>query len=132
MAYIAAAGKLGVKQALPYLAPYVEGSITRNRLQRDNAIWALMNVGWTSPDKVRSLKTQETCPKLEVMRLFLKTARMNCPIGMKFCSHMLLMTKFQINATVKANAQDQYFVNTPNSCNIWFIECVYGSLADTS
>ncbi|XP_054714176.1 vitellogenin-2-like [Uloborus diversus] len=54
-AYVKVAGNLGVKEAFHYIRPYVEGQGSHHRFYRDNAIWALKNLGFRYPDKVRDL-----------------------------------------------------------------------------
>ncbi|KFM59902.1 Vitellogenin-6, partial [Stegodyphus mimosarum] len=54
-AYVKAAGNIGVKEIIPYLRPYIEGSGHRHVFYRANAIWALRNVGYRYPEKVREL-----------------------------------------------------------------------------
>lgn len=45
-------GNIGVKENIPYLEPYMEGRKHLHTFDRENAIWALRNVGHRYPDKV--------------------------------------------------------------------------------
>lgn len=50
--YVKAMGNIGVRETITYLQPYVEGRTHFHKFDRENAIWALRNVGHRYPDKV--------------------------------------------------------------------------------
>ncbi|CAL1295538.1 unnamed protein product [Larinioides sclopetarius] len=55
MSYLKAAGNIGLREILPYIKPYIEGAGNYHRYYRNSAIWAITQVGFRFPDRVRDL-----------------------------------------------------------------------------